>query len=363
MMQKFPAVGVGGLPLDARVRMATYSSNAWGTKVTKPFRASVTGSYPRPVQPTDTLKKPSLSRAEADEIIRWAARDQADAGLDVVTDGEGRRENMYYFFQKRLEGISFDEMVYRHYGDTGFGIEIASVVGKLENPRFELARDWKTAREAAPPHVEVKITCTGPHLLAKFSNNKRTDLYPTDKDLALAYAGILNSELKEVVRAGCEFIQFDEPAWTAFPDEVEWAAEVLNRAIEGLNVRIGMHVCGGNPRRKRVYFTRYDDLVEGFKRVKIDQVSLEYCTLSYHMLTLWEKWKFPGEFAVGVVDQRSDAIESPETVAERTRPVLEYFPPERILISSECGFQHVPLDITRAKLRALAAAGQRLRES
>lgn len=328
----------------------------------KPFRASVTGSYPRPVQPTDTLKKPTLSRQDADEIIRWAARDQAEAGLDIITDGEGRRENMYYFFQKRLDGLSFDEMVYRTYGETGFGIEIASVVGKIENPRVELAHDWKIARAAAPPHVEVKITCTGPHLLAKFSNNKRPDLYPTDKDLALAYAAVLNQELKEVVRAGCEFIQFDEPAWTAFPEEVGWAAEVLNRAIEGLNVKIGMHVCGGNPRRKRVYFTRYDDLLEGFRQVKIDQVSLEYCTLSYNMLTLWDKWKFPGEFLVGVVDQRSDGIESAEIVAERTRPALDYFSPERLLISSECGFQHVPLEITRGKLRALVAGAHRLRE-
>jgi len=102
----------------------------------KPFRASVTGSYPRPVQPTDTLKKPTLSREQADEIIRWAARDQVDAGLDVITDGEGRHENMYYFFQKRLDGLSFDEMVYRTYGETGFGIEIASVVDKIANPRL-----------------------------------------------------------------------------------------------------------------------------------------------------------------------------------------------------------------------------------
>ena len=96
------------------------------------------------------LKKPTLSREEADEIIRWAAHDQVDAGLDVITDGEGRRENMYYFFEKRLDGLSFEEMVYRTYGDAGFGIEIASVVDKIENPRFELVRDWKTAREVTP---------------------------------------------------------------------------------------------------------------------------------------------------------------------------------------------------------------------
>jgi len=188
-----------------------------------PYTTTVTGSYPRPVQPCDTLKKPELSREEADEMIRWAVRDQVEAGLDIITDGECRRENMYYFFQKRMDGLSFKDMEYRTYGTAGFGIEIAAVVDKIGNPRVELAHDWTVAREAAPPNVEVKITCTGPHMLAKFSNNKRPDLYPTDRDLAFAYADVLNQELRELVAAGCQSVQFDDPAWTAFPEEAEWA--------------------------------------------------------------------------------------------------------------------------------------------
>jgi 5-methyltetrahydropteroyltriglutamate--homocysteine methyltransferase len=220
----------------------------------KRFRTTVTSSYPRPVQPADTLKKPTLSRQQADEMIRWAARDQVEAGLDVITDGEIRRENMYYFVQKRLDGLSFENMEYRTFGPAGFGIEVAAVVDRIRNPRLELAQDWKIAREVAPPEVEVKVTCIGPYMLAKFFNNKRPDLYPTDRDLAMAYAQALNEEFREVARAGCEFIQFDEPAWTAFPQDAVWATEVLNQAAEGLNVRIGLHVCGGNPRSKRVYF-------------------------------------------------------------------------------------------------------------
>jgi 5-methyltetrahydropteroyltriglutamate--homocysteine methyltransferase len=329
--------------------------------MTKLFTTTVTGSYPRPVQPSDTLKKPELSRQEADEVIRWAVRDQVDAGLDIVTDGEGRRENMYYFFQKRMDGLSFEAMEYRTYGTAGFGIEIAAVVDRIRNPRVGLAHDWKIARQTAPPEVEVKITCTGPHMLAKFSNNKRPDLYPTDRDLAFAYADTLNQELRELVAAGCQFVQFDDPAWTAFPEEAEWAAQALNRAAAGLDIKIGLHVCGGNARRKRVYFTKYEDLLEGFTTAKVDQVSLEHCTLSYNMLTLWDKWRFKGEFAVGVIDQRSDEMETPEVIAKRARPVLEYFPPERLYLTSECGFQHVPLEITRGKLRALVAGAEYLR--
>lgn len=327
------------------------------------FKTTVVGSYPRPHQPLDTLKKPTLSREEADEMIRWAAKDQADAGLDVITDGEGRRENMYYFFQKRLDGLSFEEMEYRSFGPLGFGIEIPKVLGPIENPRFDLARDWKVARESVPGDVEVKLTLAGPHMLAKFSNNARTDLYLSDRHLAEAYARVLKEELREVVRAGCELIQFDEPGWTAFPEDALWAAEVLNWTVEGLGVKIGLHVCCGNARRKRAYTTRYQDLASAFRAAKIDQVVLEHCTLDYDMMTLWDVWDFRGEFAIGVIDQRRDEVETPAEVAARTTAALERFPPERLLLTSECGFQHVPLAITRAKMRALVSGARQLRDT
>lgn len=166
----------------------------------------------------------------------------------------------------------------------------------------------------------------GPHMLAKFSNNGRPDLYPTDRALSEAYAKMLNQELKACVRAGCEFIQFDEPAWTAFPEEAVWAAEVMNQASAGLVVKIGLHVCCGNAYRKRAYTTRYQDLADAFRTAKIDQACLEHCTLNYDMMSLWEMWDFKGEFAVGVIDQRSDAVESLDEIARRTRPALEPFP-------------------------------------
>lgn len=328
----------------------------------KAFRTTVTGSYPRPRQPGNTMKKPTLTRGEADEVIRWAVREQVEAGLDIVTDGEGRRENMYYFFQKRLEGLSFGDMQYRKYGPLGFGIEVAKVTGRIENPRFELARDWQVARDAAPPSVEVKLTCTGPHMLSRFSNNARPDLYPSDRALADAYASALRSELKEAVNAGCRLIQFDEPAWTAFPEEAVWGAELLNQLTEGLQARIGLHVCCGNAYRKRAYTTTYNDLADAFRKVRVDQVVLEHCTLPYDMMTLWDSWEFRGEFAVGVIDQRSDEIEDIGQIAARTAPALERFSPDRLLLTSECGFQHVPLDITRAKLRALVSGAAHLRQ-
>lgn len=321
------------------------------------FRNTVVGSYPRPTQVEDTLKKPTLNQTEVDDLIRWAAKDQADLGLDVITDGEGYRENMYYFYQKRLDGVSMENMPKKTFGNAGFGIECARVIGEIKNPRCNLAHNWKIAREVAPKHIRVKQTVTGPHVLTRFSVNERPDLYPDEQSLCRAYAKVLGDELREVIAAGCDFIQFDEPMWTEAPEQSEWAAEILNELIESLpKVRVGLHVCGGNPRRKRVYFTKYTDLVPAFTKVKIDEVSLEHCTLSYDLMDLWRLWHFKGDLALGVIDQRSDAIETVDVIRKRVEPALKHFPRERLVLTSECGFGHVPLEITRAKLKALVEA-------
>ncbi|MGA7625041.1 MAG: hypothetical protein WCA91_15825 [Candidatus Acidiferrales bacterium] len=242
-----------------------------------PFISTVVGSYPRNASVEDTMKKPSLSRNEVDELIKWAARDQADLGLDVITDGEGYRENMYYFYQKRLDGITFDGMLKQSFGTAGFGIECPRVIGEIKNSRFELARNWKLARDATPARCRVKQTVTGPHVLTRFSINQRPDLYPDEQTLCRAYSKILAEELRDVIAAGCDYVQFDEPMWTESPEDSVWAAEILNELIDSLpRVTFGLHVCGGNPRRKRVYFTKYTDLVPALRIVKIDEVSLEH---------------------------------------------------------------------------------------
>ena len=320
----------------------------------RPFTSTVIGSYPRNTTVDDTLKKPTLSRSEIDNLIRWAARDQGDLGLDVISDGEGYRENMYYFYQKRLDGVTFDNMIRQSFGTAGFAIECPRVVGEISNSRFELARNWRLARDAAPASCSVKQTVTGPHVLTRFSINQRPDLYPDAKSLCRSYAKVLADELREVIAAGCDYIQFDEPMWTESPEDIIWSAEILNELITSLpRVRMALHVCGGNPRRKRVYFTKYTDLVAGFRIVKVDEVLLEHCTLGYNIMDLWRLWEFRGDLALGVIDQRSDVIETPEVVRQRLRPALEHFSPERLLLTSECGFGHVPLDITHKKIRVL----------
>ena len=330
--------------------------------MTNRYRNTVVGSYPRPVKVPDTMKKPSLSQAETDDTIRWAAKDQVDLGLDVITDGEAYRENMYYFYQKRIDGVTFENMPRLAFGSAGFGIECPRVIGPIENPRFNLAHNWRLARDAAPAHVRVKQTVTGPHVLTRFSVNERKDLYSDDQALCRAWAAALGQELRAVIDAGCREIQFDEPMWTEAPEQSEWAAGILNELIDTLppSVRVGLHVCGGNPRRKRVYFTRYMDLAPAFRKVKINEVLLEHCTLSYDLMQLWDLWDFPGDLGIGVIDQRSDEIETVDVIKRRVEPALKHFPRERLTLTSECGFGHVPLDITRHKLGVLVEASRSL---
>ena len=280
-----------------------------------PFISTVVGSYPRNTSVEDTMKKPSLNRAEIDELIRWAARDQAELGLDVITDGEGYRENMYYFYQKRLDGITFEGMLKQSFGTAGFGIECARVIGEIKNSRFELARNWKLARDAAPSRCRVKQTVTGPHVLTRFSVNQRPDLYPDEQTLCRAYSQGLGGELREVIAAGCEYIQFDEPMWTESPEDSVWAAEISERTdrLSAARSTSGCTSVAATPGESAIYFTKYTDLVPAFRTIKIDEVSLEHCTLGYDLMELWKQWDFKGELALGVIDQRSDAVWKPRT--------------------------------------------------
>lgn len=115
--------------------------------------------------------------------------------------------------------------------------------------------------------------------------------------------------------------------------------------------------------RQRPGRRRYQNLAEAFRAARIQQVVLEHCTLDYDMMTLWDLWNFQGEFAVGVIDQRRDEVETAAEIAARTAPALVHFPPERLLLTSECGFQHVPLDVTRSKMRALVSGATHVRET
>ena len=342
------------------------------------FLTTVTGSYPRKDIQKDTLRKSSVSDEEALEMIKWAVKEQSDLGLDIITDGEGYRENMYWFYQLRTDGVDAENKKYKHFstggsmekvdlskthGTKGFGIECAVIKDEIKNLDTKLATKWKMARKNTPEHIQVKQTITGPHMLARFSVNERTDLYPDDKALAMAYADVIIEELKKVCNEGCDYIQFDEPVWTENVNETDWGADVLNYIIEKFpNVKFNLHICGGNAHRKRGFFGRYTDMIASFKKLKINEIHLEHCSLHYPMLDIFKEWDFNGALSAGVVDQRIDTTETFDDIHENTKPILNYFNPDKILLTSECGLGHVPIDIAKAKIVKLVEAANKLRK-
>jgi len=342
------------------------------------YLTTVTGSYPRKNVQKDTLRKTTVNETEALDMIEWAVKDQVDLGLDIITDGESYRENMYWFYQLRLDGVDAinkkhkqfsiggsmkDVDLNKTHGTEGFGIECAVVKDKIENLNTNLATKWKKARNAAPDNVQVKQTITGPHMLARFSVNERKDLYPDDISLARAYAKVISEEIQKVVNEGCDYIQFDEPVWTENVNETIWGAEILNEIIDQFpQVKFNLHVCGGNAHRKRGFFGKYTDMIPAFKKLKIDEIHLEHCSLHYTMLDVFKEWDFKGKISLGVIDQRIDSIESAEDIIKAIKPALEYFPKDKIMLTSECGFGHVPIDIVRAKVKKLVSVAQNLRE-
>tara|TARA_B100000614_G_scaffold226285_1_gene216494 strand:+ start:344 stop:1387 length:1044 start_codon:yes stop_codon:yes gene_type:complete len=342
------------------------------------FLTTVTGSFPRQHVQKDTLRKPTVSEEDAIDMVKWAAKEQSDLGLDIITDGEGYRENMYWFYQLRVDGVDAINKEYKHFstggsmedvdldkthGTKGFGIECAVITDEIKNLKTNLASKWKAARSVTPKHIQVKQTMTGPHMLARFSVNKRKDLYKDDHSLAMAYADVIIKEIENVCNEGCDYIQFDEPVWTENVNESNWGADVLNYIVNKFpGVKFNLHICGGNAHRKRGFFGRYTDMVSAFKKLNIDEIHLEHCSLHYTMLDIFNDWKFKGSLSAGVVDQRIDITENVEEIENYTKPLLNYFSPDKILLTSECGFGHVPIEITKNKLKRLVEAAEILRK-
>tara|TARA_B100001939_G_C16917531_1_gene607654 strand:- start:311 stop:1348 length:1038 start_codon:yes stop_codon:yes gene_type:complete len=343
------------------------------------LKTTTVGSYPRKDKPKDTLRKPSVSEQEAFEMIDWAVNDQCDIGLDIITDGEAYRENMYWFYQLRIDGVNCENKKYKQFtvgGSTdevdlskahplvkekgGFGIECAVVEGEIKNQQWNLASKWQRAQQTAKNRAIVKQTITGPHMLSRFSVNEREDLYKNDIELAYAYGNCIKEEIEQLQKLGCERIQLDEPVLTEAPHECVWAADVINDIIGSFpNLHFSLHICGGNAHRKRGYFGKYQDMLDGLKKLNVHELHLEHCTLHYNMLDVFDLYKFDGILSFGVIDQRSDDLEDVNTIHKRIEPVLEKFGNDKILLSSECGFGHVPIEITRAKLNRLVEAAKK----
>lgn len=328
---------------------------------------SVIGSYsfPRWLDLVRELgAKGTLSPAEVEEAhdnaVKSAIKDQEMAGVDVITDGEIRRETMVYFFSKRIHGFDFEHAKMHQIGNLDPSIQmpdpvIVEKVGWKQSlgmdAHFTFLKDHAVAR--------AKVCVTGPQMLAKRATN---EFYKTDKDLIFDLADILNVELKGLAAAGCDFIQIDEPVWVGYPQDMPWLVESFNRMVKGINAKIAVHVCYGNYKLKKLFKGQYAELFPALLEVEADQLCLEFAVSDGVGLELFDQYKTDKEVAVGVIDVKDKKIETAEIVAARIRQALKHIPANRMYVVPDCGMKFMPRARAFGKLKAMVAGTRIVRK-
>jgi 5-methyltetrahydropteroyltriglutamate--homocysteine methyltransferase len=298
-----------------------------------------------------------ISRHDLDEIhdavVKAAIKDQEIAGLDVITDGELRRDNLIDYFVERLPGVHIDRSSKKFYYD----FYDSEVVAKLPMASLGLVDDFRFLR--ANTDRETKICVTGPHSLSK---RIRNSYYPTEEAFASDIARVMNLELKELAKAGARLIQIDEPYYSGFPEDLSWGVGVLNAMVDGVDAKIALHICYGNRYGKPSWEGSYRYLFPRILDARVQQLTLEFARRGGEDLSLFREFSPQFELGVGVLDVKSQAVETADIVAERIRKTLEVVPAERLVILPDCGCVHLPRDIAFAKLCAMVEGTRQVRK-
>jgi len=287
-----------------------------------------------------------LSRRDLDEMhdaVRKAAiKDQEAAGIDVLSDGEAQRDNMIDYFTERMPGVQVDQGSKRFYYDFYDSI----VRSKLATGTLGLSEEAKfLGRFTSHPS---KISISGPHTLVKRIQNKH---YPTEEAFALDLGRVLNLELKELVRTGATHLQIDEPYYSGFPEDLPWALRAINEMVNGVNAHVTLHICYGNRYGKPSFEGSYEFLFPAIMDVKVQAISMEFARRGEDDIKLFKT--VPFQVGIGVIDVKTNEVESAAFVADRIRRALEVIPAERLIINPDCGLVRLPRDVAFAKLSAM----------
>ena len=295
-----------------------------------------------------------LSRRDLDEMhdsVRKAAlKDQETAGIDIVSDGEAQRDNMIDYFTERMPGVQVDlgsKRFYYDFYDSVVRSKLATgTLGLAEEARF-LGRftDHKS-----------KISISGPHTLVKRIQNK---FYDSEEAFALDLGRVLNLELKELVRAGATALQIDEPYYSGFPEDLPWA---INAMVEGVDANITLHVCYGNRYGKPSFEGSYKFLFPAILQAKINTVSMEFARRGEDDLQLFKEFNVPFSVGIGVIDVKTNEVESASFVADRIRRALEVIPAERLVITPDCGLVRLHREVAFGKLCAMVEGTRAVRK-
>ena len=383
-------------------------------KDTKLFPVSVVGSWSRPPWLVQALRKRQageLSQEEftkiADEAALTAIKYQEDAGVDIVTDGEQRRDNFYSFVVDKISGMklmklsdlldyvkdraSFEEVL-RALDVPAFAIKSPIAIEKISQ-RGPLALD---EADFLLEHTtrQTKVPLPGPYLLTKSSwfEGLSASAYPSVDDLAKDVVKVLRQEVLTLKERGVDFIQFDEPTLTQVvygdeatetfmcaalgtrrdpTEELEMAVDLMNQVVHGIDgVKFGVHVCRGNWSRKEEVLLKgnYGPILPYLMEMEVDQLVLEFATPRAGEMEVFKEYKNEKEIGLGVVNPRTDQVEAPEEIVERVKEALNYFEPEQVYLNPDCGFgtfAERPMNTPQTaylKLKSVAKAAEILRK-
>ena len=204
-----------------------------------------------------------------------------------------------------------------------------------------------------------KISISGPHTLVKRIQNK---FYDSEEAFALDLGRVLNLELKELVRAGATALQIDEPYYSGFPEDLPWALKAINAMVDGVNANITLHVCYGNRYGKPSFEGSYRYLFPAILGAKIHTVSMEFARRGEDDLQLFKEFNVPFSVGIGVIDVKTNEVESASFVADRLRRALEVIPPERLVITPDCGLVRLHREVAFGKLCAMVEGTKMVRQ-
>jgi 5-methyltetrahydropteroyltriglutamate--homocysteine methyltransferase len=295
-----------------------------------------------------------LEQAQDDATI-LAIRDQERAGIDIVTDGEMRRESYSNRFATALDGVDIDNPGQAPTRTPGRTQPVPRVVGPIRRKHAVEARDVRFLR--ANTERSIKITVPGPFTMAMQTQD---DYYKDEMALALDYAAAVNDEIKDLFAAGADIVQIDEPYMQARPDKAaEIGIRALNRALAGVDGTTAVHLCFGYAAFVKQRPSGYSFLPE-LEQSAARQISIETAQSQLDCAVL-EKLSSK-QIMLGVIDLADMSVETAETVAARIRRALSHVAPERLVIAPDCGMKYLPRDIAFAKLEAMVAGTKIVRQ-
>ncbi|HEV2301987.1 MAG TPA: methionine synthase [Stellaceae bacterium] len=328
------------------------------------FETTIAGSLPKP----SWLAKPrmlwapwqlageALDEAKRDATI-LAVKEQEDAGIDIVTDGEQARQHFVHGFLVEIDGIDFARKARIGIRNNRYLAEVPTVTGPLRRRKSVHAVEAGIAR--AHTRRKLKFTLPGPMTIV----DTIADSYYGDRvALAMAFAELLNEEARELSALGVDVVQFDEPAFNVYMEEVtRWGVSALERAAEGLAAKTAVHICYGYGIKANIdwkgtlgeEWRQYERVFPALAQSRIDQVSLECANskVPVALLGLLEG----KDVLLGAIDVASDHVETPEEVAATIEKALAHVRPERLFPCTNCGMAPMDRDIACRKLAALAA--------